>query len=119
MKKRKFLKLGILLTVIFIAIIIIVIYIEYRNNNLENLDNNVQAYYCGGNHCLKDPGFGGTVISYKNCEVCNKRMSFPTTDVDTLCASCSAKTKRCKHCGEKLTDEQITQNKLQQSQTTE
>ena len=107
-EKRKFLKLGILLTVIFIAIIIIVIYKGYR----ENTDDNVQPYYCGGTRCLKKPSIAGDAISYGNCQVCNKKMTFPNTNVDDLCASCSAKTKRCKYCGEQITDKKTTQNNL-------
>lgn len=117
MKKRKILTLVILLVLLLIAIIIIAIYIKYRNNNTEIAYDNIQPYYCGGTRCLKKSSIAGTAISYGNCQICHKKMSFPNTNVDALCASCSAKTKRCKYCGEQLTDEQIARNKLKLSQT--
>lgn len=37
-----------------------------------------------------------------NCMLCGKIIVNPTSDIDTVCMSCSEEKELCVHCGEKL-----------------
>ena len=42
---------------------------------------------------------GGAAVTQVQCAQCEEELSFPNTNVDSLCQNCAKEYNLCKHCG--------------------
>lgn len=111
MKNNKNIKIVLIIIAMLVVTIGLIIYIPKSNLINKIIENNALDYYlCEGIRCKNKSLTYENKETTVNCEVCNRELKFSTSSVDKLCEKCSKSTKRCKHCGEKITDEKIAEN---------
>lgn len=49
-----------------------------------------------------DDGFAFQAFTDSYCGICGKKMTFPTSDTDKVCLSCTRIHGLCKHCGGRI-----------------
>lgn len=52
--------------------------------------------------CEYSEKFVGMMISYSNCQKCNKKLTSTNTDTDVYCLQCATMLQKCKSCGKPI-----------------
>lgn len=111
MKNKKNVMVFIIILLMIIITIGLLIYIPKSNIINGIVENNITEYYlCEGIQCKNKSFTYEEKETIVKCEVCTRELKFDTSNVDMLCEKCSKSTKRCKHCGENISDEKIAEN---------
>jgi hypothetical protein len=82
--------------------------IQHMREKLTAFDNDLKSeerkskQLC--KHCfyVKTGRIAGQAFTNHNCGLCDKLMTFPTTDTDDFCLECAEEISVCKHCGAKI-----------------
>lgn len=49
--------------------------------------------------CYYNSRIGGARITHSNCDLCQDRVLYASTNVDKICKFCAVEHNLCKHCG--------------------
>lgn len=74
-------------------------YVEHCRRVVEdyNREKRLEVQECV--YCFNSGHVGGSMITFADCALCGKEMSFGSTCTDVLCPECAKAHRLCKHCG--------------------
>lgn len=67
-----------------------------------NIEERKAKHLCRVCFYMRSNSWAGQAFTDKNCEGCNVKMTFATTNTDSFCNTCAEKYGVCKHCGAKM-----------------